>query len=185
MRKLLVSVALLGTLLLIPHARADVSIACLVLTSPPTYTAGQQVIPTCDTGGHLSTAGAGTGGASPVSASTTSGATAITPVVSTAAENNHIVKASAGNLYSAYAVNTTATAGFLILVNQATVPATGAITNVLDFCVLPASGQCSINSKPGPPTAYSAGVVALISSGANPFTYTTGTVTAAVHVEVQ
>lgn len=133
----------------------------------------------------LPVSGGGSGGATPSIAATITDATSIIPIVSTAAENNHILKASAGVLYGAYAANVTATAGWLIIVNQTTVPTTGALTGVVDFCYLPANGQCGINSKPGPPTAYSTGLVALISSAASPLTYTTGTVTAVIHGEVQ
>lgn len=127
----------------------------------------------------------GGSGATNATIVTTSGATSLTPVVSTTPEAAHTIKAFAGNLYSAYAVNLSATAGFLVIVDQTSVPATGSITNVIDFCVLPANGQCSINSKPGPPTKYLNGIVALITSAASPFTYTTGTVTAAIHAEAQ
>lgn len=108
----------------------------------------------------------------------------ITAVVSASAENNHILKASAGNLYSIYATNQTATAGFLVVINAITSPADGAITP-LECVPLPASGNASINYNSGPPSVFSTGIVAVVSSGANCFTKTTGTITAFIKGSVQ
>ena len=51
----------------------------------------------------------------------------ITPVASTALESGHVLKASAGTLYSLVATTTTA-AGYLMVFNSTTVPADGAVT---------------------------------------------------------
>lgn len=115
---------------------------------------------------------------------TSSASSAVTSITSAAAENNHVLKASAGNLYGAYAVNLTATAGFLVIINSTTPPADGAIT-AIDFCTLPANGQCSINYIPGPPNNYSIGITAIVTSAATPLTKTTGTITAIIHGSVQ
>lgn len=94
-----------------------------------------------------------------------------------------IIKAAPSNLYSVYATNLTATAGFLIIVNSATVPGTGALTasTVLDCIPLQASSVASINYAPYPPKSYSTGIVALVSSSSGTAactTFTTGTITA-------
>ncbi|HUA56958.1 MAG TPA: hypothetical protein VMB81_32540 [Candidatus Sulfotelmatobacter sp.] len=108
----------------------------------------------------------------------------ITPVVSTAAEATHVLKASAGNLYGVYATNLTATAGFLVVLNATSAPADGAITPLA--CVpLPANSFGSINYAPGPPAVYATGIVAVVTSAASCFTKTTGTITAFIGGAVQ
>jgi hypothetical protein len=102
---------------------------------------------------------------------------AIVPVVSTAAENSHILKTTAGNLYSVYATNLTATAGFLVLLNASGPPADGAITP-LECVPLPANGTASLNYNPGPVARFSTGIVAVATSATSCFTKTTGTITA-------
>ncbi len=120
---------------------------------------------------------AGTGTAAVAIAPTSAAAGGITPVVTSAAANNLVIKASAGNLYSVYAVNLTGTAGFLVVLNATSAPADGAITP-LDCVALPANGNASINYNSGPPAVYSTGMVAVVTSGATCFTKTTGTLTA-------
>lgn len=105
------------------------------------------------------------------------------PVVSGSAEACHVLKASAGNLYSVYAVNLTATAGFLVVTNTTTAPADGAITP-LDFAVLPANGQATINYS-GPPAVYGTGITACLTSAVTVFTKTTGVITGAISGKVQ
>lgn len=94
-----------------------------------------------------------------------------------------LIKNTPDNLYSVYATNLTANAGFLILYNSATIPGTGSITAslVLDCIPLQASDVSSINYAPYPPKYYSAGIVALVSSSSGTAactTYTTGSITA-------
>lgn len=125
-----------------------------------------------------------TSGTYTVSGSSGSASVAITPVVTAAAANNLVLKASAGNLYSAYATNVTATAGFLLVINATTAPADGAVTP-LECVPLPASGNASISYSPGPAARFSTGIVAVVSSGANCFTKTTGVVTAFIKGMVQ
>lgn len=109
---------------------------------------------------------------------------AITPVVSASAEATHVLKASPGSLYSVTATNQTATAGFLMVLNATSAPADGAVTPLA--CVqLPASGTATIGYGIGPAEAYSTGIVAVVSSGANCFTKTTGTITAFFNGAVQ
>ena len=119
---------------------------------------------------------AGTGTAAVAIAPTSASAAGITPVVSTAAEATRVLKASAGNLYSVYAVNLTATAGFLLILNTTSAPADGAVTP-LDAVALPANGVASISYNSGPPAAYSTGITAVLSSAATVFTKTTGVIT--------
>jgi hypothetical protein len=110
---------------------------------------------------------------------------AITPVVSTVAEASHVLKGSGpGNFYGAYATNLTTTAGFLLIFNATSAPADGAVTPLA--CVpLPASGNASINNKPGPYQVYSTGITAVVSSASTCFTKTTGVITAFISGDVQ
>lgn len=115
---------------------------------------------------------------------TTDAAGAITSVVSPSAEATRVLKASAGNLYSVYATNLTATAGYLVVVNAISAPADGAIAPLA--CVpLPGNGIASIDYAPGPAQRYSTGIVAVVSSASTCFTKTTGTITALISGAVQ
>lgn len=102
---------------------------------------------------------------------------AIVPVVTAAAANNLVVKASPSTLYSVYATNLTSTAGFLVILNLIAAPADGAIVP-LDCVPLPASGSASISYGPGPAGQYPVGITAVVTSAATCFTKTTGTITA-------
>lgn len=113
---------------------------------------------------------------------------------SAAAEGTHIFKASTGNLFSIYATNLTTTAGFLVVVSSATVPADGALVGcavaqaspcVLDCVPLPASGNASINFFPGPPVPYLNGIVAVLTSAVTCLTKTTGVITGFIKADVQ
>lgn len=108
----------------------------------------------------------------------------ITPVVSAAAEASHVLKAGAGNVYSAYANNFSATTGWLVLLNSTSAPADGAITP-LACALLAPNGVASINYAPGPPGVFSTGITAVVTSGATCFTKTTGTITAFISGSVQ
>lgn len=100
----------------------------------------------------------------------------IVPVVSTSAEATHVLKSSGGNLYGVYAVNLTATSGFLAVTNTTSAPADGAITPLA--CVpLAANSVASINYQPGPPAVFVTGITAVITSAATCFTKTTGVIT--------
>ncbi len=116
-----------------------------------------------------------------IQGSTTGG---ITPVVSASAENNHVLKASAGELYSVSATNLTATSGFLAILNLAAAPVDGAILP-LACAPLPANGNASISYGGQPPAAYSAGIVAVVTSASTCFTKTTGVITAFISGNVQ
>jgi hypothetical protein len=116
------------------------------------------------------------------SASSTFG---ITPVASGSAGASLVLKAGAGNFYSGSAVNTTATAGFCLVVNATSAPSTGAAVTPLLFAVLPANGSCSLGVDSGIPSVFSTGITFLVSSNASPFTFTSGTITAAISGKVQ
>lgn len=115
-----------------------------------------------------------TGAQAVVIAPGTAATSAVAPVATAAAGNNLVLKASAGNLLSASAVNQTATAGFLVLLNATEAPADGAITPLA--CVpLPANSAGSISYST--PARFSTGIVAVITSATTCFTKTTGVIT--------
>jgi hypothetical protein len=113
----------------------------------------------------------------------------VKPITATAADSL-LAKATPGAALSVYATNMTSTAAYLIGYNAVAVPSAGSLTAglVIDCVPLPASGNVSINDQPSPPTAYSVGIVYLITSatGASACTtYTVGTVTAFIRAKVQ
>jgi hypothetical protein len=98
-------------------------------------------------------------------APTAAAAAGITPVFSAAAESGHVLKASAGNLYNAYATSTVA--GYLLIFNATSAPADGAVTP--QDCVPGALTQtgiyaASINYNPGPAEPFTTGVTLVWSS---------------------
>ena len=107
----------------------------------------------------------------------------------TALANNLSVKASAGSL-SAYNCTGIAggSAGYCIAYNGSSTPGTGALTgaNVLDFCYFDTTPRgCSLSHIAPGAVPYSTGIQILVSSAASPFTYTTGTDTAAISADYQ
>ena len=116
-------------------------------------------------------------------APTSASSAAITPVVSSTAEASHVLKASAGNVYSATATNLTSTAGFFVLLNSTTPPSDGSITP-LACAFLPGNGSTSITYNV-PPANFSTGVTAVVTSASTCFTKTTGTITAMISGVVQ
>lgn len=103
---------------------------------------------------------------------------AIAPVVTTAAANSLVIKASAGSLFSIYAVGLTGgSSGWLLVVDASTKPADGAVVPLL---AIPFSGGVASASYVGlPPAAFATGITALVSSATSPYTLTTGTLTVA------
>jgi hypothetical protein len=101
-------------------------------------------------------------GGTVVTGPSSSSGVAITPVVSSAAETGHILKASAGNFYS-LVVTTGATAGYVMIHNSATVPSAGAVTPLMCVAV-PANTTVSIGASGDAPTRYSTGISASFSS---------------------
>lgn len=107
----------------------------------------------------------------------------IAPVPSTSAESGHVFKSSAGSTYSAAATNLTATAGFYVLIDAASVPADGAITP--KACApLPANGAVSINYG-DIPGGFSTGIVGVVTSASTCLTKTTGVITAFLSGQVK
>lgn len=118
-----------------------------------------------------------------ISVPSSSSAVAISHANTTALGTSLVAKASAGNLY---AFNCTAitggVAGYCIAYNATAAPSTGALTGslVLDFCYYDATARgCSL-SHLNYGSQHSAGIVILVTSAVTPYTYTTGTNTAAV-----
>mgnify|MGYP001607311917 CR=1 FL=1 len=108
---------------------------------------------------------------------------AAAPVVSASAEATHVLKASAGSLCGVYAVNLTASPGFLAVVNAASAPADGAIAP-LACAPLPANGVASIDYGLGATATFSTGITAVVTSAATCFTKTTGVITAFISGKV-
>lgn len=144
-----------------------------VLAADPTYVTAQSNPPILRTNGHLVTEQ----GPSALAAS------GIASVISASAENSHVLKNAAGNLYSVYATNLTASAGFLVVLNATSAPGDGAITP-LDCVPLPASGNAAINYRVLP-KVYSTGITAVVTSATTCFTKTTGVITAFISGDAQ
>jgi len=110
-----------------------------------------------------------------------------TPTVSgSASVTSLILKAGPtsanGGVKYFHAENATNVAGYCILYNGTIAPSTGALTaaNVLAFQSLPAGGFADWTASNNPIGA-SIGAVVLLSSAADPFTYTTGTITGSIY----
>ena len=101
-------------------------------------------------------------------APTTTAGAGIVPVVSTALETGHVIKASAGNLYRINCEATTV-AGIFLVHNSATVPAAGAVTPVKAYPV--GIGQ-GIDVPFNPPLRLGTGISVSFTSAATPFTQT-------------
>lgn len=104
-------------------------------------------------------------------------AVGLTGIVTSAGAGSLVLKATPGNLFNVYAINLTATPGFLIILNATAAPSDGAVAP-LDAVYLPANGAASIDYAGGAPGIYSVGITAVVSSAATPFTKTTGVITA-------
>jgi len=103
----------------------------------------------------------------PLGPSTASGA-AITPVVGAANVHSLVVKASAGNHYGGTAIAGT-TAGFLIALNLAAAPATGAAITPVSFVSIAAGATGSIGEFTVP-DRHSTGVVYVFSTSLTTYT---------------
>lgn len=97
-----------------------------------------------------------------VIAPTSASAAGIVPVVSASAEGSHVLKSSAGNLYSLY-VTTGATAGYVMTFNATSAPADGSVTPV-DCVQAPANTTTSMSFGAGPAGRFSTGITAVFSS---------------------
>ena len=110
-------------------------------------------------------------------------AAGVAPGASPSAEGSHVFT-GAHNVSSVAATNLTSTSGFLVLLNAASAPADGAITP-LACAPLSANGQASISYGGQPAGLYGTGIVAVLTSGANCFTKTTGVITGFISGIVQ
>lgn len=98
-------------------------------------------------------------------------------VKSSTAEASRVISSRANSrLMSVYAINSSATSGYLLVFNATSAPSDGAVTP-LDCAPIGPNSYVSINYAPGPGNFYSTGIVAVLSSGADCFTKTSGTVT--------
>jgi hypothetical protein len=92
---------------------------------------------------------------------TSSTSFAITPGSSSTTEGSHVLKSSAGNLYSVYCL-AGSTAGFLMTFNATSAPADGSVTPV--ECIPVAANQYASIDFGDLPDAYSTGIVAVFST---------------------
>lgn len=100
----------------------------------------------------------------------------VTPIVTATAAASLVLKATPGRLYSVYATNNTATAGYLLILNAVSDPTSGTVAPLA--CVpLPASGAASINYIPTPAGQYSVGITAVLTSASSCYTVTEGSIT--------
>lgn len=112
--------------------------------------------------------GAATGAALNVPAPTASATNAIAPVVAGSASSSAVLKASAGNLYSAYATCTAAC--WLMAFNATSAPADGATTagiasgNLQDCIPIAAGGIGSLGANGSPPEPFTVGITLVVSS---------------------
>lgn len=100
--------------------------------------------------------------------------TAVAPIVTATAANNKVILVRPGSMLSVTATNSTSTAGFVLVLNATSSPGDGTMTP-LACAVLPASGSSSISSTV--PLYFSTGITVVLSSAADCFTKTTGTIT--------
>jgi hypothetical protein len=83
------------------------------------------------------------------------------PIVSTAAESSHVLKAAPGQLTSAYVVSSVT--GYLLLLNSASTPPDGAVTP-LECIPVSANVAAGIAFSGLPPETYSIGITAVFST---------------------
>lgn len=101
----------------------------------------------------------------------------VVPVTSSALEDSHVLKASPGVLYSVYAVNLTGgSSGFLLVTDTTSEPGDGAVTPLV--CVPFSGGVAQATFINQPAATFATGITAVVSSGANCNTKTTGVLTA-------
>jgi hypothetical protein len=92
---------------------------------------------------------------------TSASASGIALGVSAAAESSHVLKASAGNLYS-LTITIGATGGYLMLFDATSLPANGAVTPKYCFPIATngTNGGIALSWLPGPPVVFATGITA-------------------------
>lgn len=98
------------------------------------------------------------------------GSATILPIASTAAESNHVMKASAGTLY-AFQAATGASSGFVMFFDATVAPGDGAVTPALCYGIA-ATSQVSQSWTVGPAVAFASGITMVFSTGATCFSKT-------------
>jgi hypothetical protein len=93
------------------------------------------------------------------------------PTVSAGSESGHLFKNSAGGVLAMYAVNLSSVAGFLVLIDESSIPADGSITPLAVAPIQP--NDIAVIEAFVTPIATSSGIVAVLTSAASPFTKTT------------
>jgi len=160
--------------------------SCGTLPVGITFTVGQYGFLTVDNTGVACTSSGGGGGGTSIIIPSSSSANALSHASTTALGTSLVAKASAGNLYGYNcSAITGGSAGYCIAYNGTAAPSTGALTGslVLDFCYHDTTARgCSL-SRIHMGVQYSAGIVILETSAATPYTYTTGTNTAAISAD--
>ncbi len=119
-------------------------------------------------------------------APSTSPTTALSHASTTALATSLLVANSSKNLHAYHCdAITGGSQGYCIAYNNATVPSTGALTGskVLDFCTFTAMQPWCALSRIPMSVNYGSGIVILISTAADPYTYTTGVATGAITVD--
>lgn len=96
----------------------------------------------------------------PVTTSTDAAGAAITPVVSSAAESGHVLKASAGSLYGLN-VTTGASAGYVLIFDATSAPSNGAVTPKKCYYVPSVS---TLGASWDVPAAFATGITVVFST---------------------
>ncbi len=94
--------------------------------------------------------------------------TGLASVVSSAAENGHVLKASAGNLYG-LDVSSGASAGYVLIFNSTTIPSNGAVTPIKAY---PIAANSAIGLSWSPVPLYFSTGISVAFSTTGPFTLT-------------
>lgn len=153
-------------------------IVCAFNNTPPTIGTGDFLYAQCNAQGTLLTTGSG--GSSSAFTVSHASTTALAAALS--------AKTTSGSLLGFNCTSITgAAAGYCVAYNSASTPSTGALTgaSVLDFCSFDTTSRgCSLGRAPSQ-VAYSTGIQILVTSAVSPYTYTTGTDTAAISADFQ
>ena len=155
---------LLAATAVLPHAanaQAGYASYCNAESADPSYSAGTFAPNTCDTNGRLRVsvanpwpAGTNLIGGVFVQASASGGATPY-QLLSAATPNATNIKASGGNIYDVYALNTNSTTAYLKFYNTATTPQCG--TNVVQL-TYPLVQNVPVHINPVPGVTFTAGI---------------------------